>query len=79
MFQFIGVMAVALFLGFFAQMPIVGSLILWGVVWLSTESFFGGMFIAAVGTAAFILGYIPMLYIAIAVGIWTLLAWGFKN
>jgi len=79
MFQFIGVAVVAAVLGFFAQLPILGFLILGGVVWLSTSSFLGGAFITVCAVAAVFLGYIPMLFVAIGVSLWTLLAWGFKG
>lgn len=79
MFQFIGVAFVAAVLGFFAQLPILGFIILGGVVWLSTSSFLGGAFITACAVAAVFLGYIPMVAVAIAVVIWTILAWGFAK
>lgn len=78
-FQFIGAAVIAAVLGFLGIIPLIGSLVLWGVVWLSTESFLGGMFIAALATGLLLFGVIPSIAIGGLVAVWTLLAWGFSG
>ncbi len=57
---------------------ILGFGILGLVVWLSTESFLGGVLVTGGAVAAFLLGYVTLPIIAIVVAIWTFVAWGLK-
>ena len=56
-----------------------GACIFGAIVWLSTESFFGGLIIAGICALLLANGYIALFYLALLASVWTFVAWGLND
>lgn len=57
----------------------LGCVILGIVVWLSTESFIGGVLVFGLALAGLMTGHFTILLIAVVAAIWSFVAWGLKG
>lgn len=57
----------------------LGCVILGVVVWLSTESFIGGLIVFGLALAGLMTGHLTILLVAVVAAIWSFVAWGLKG